>query len=245
MRFALFFVAAFTALVSQAAAAGPFSDWAAIVVAGDWRAHSGKPSEVFDNARRTVGDELVGIGFKPQNILQFSVRPERDRAHAPRPAYARLISNGLSGLSKYAPAGCLAYFTSHGGDDGIALGKGVLSPRGMAGIIGGACGRRPTVVIVSACFSGVFVPALRAPNRIVFTATAADRPSFGCGETDKYTFFDSCAVQWLPKSGNFPAFAKGVIACVRTREKKEKVDEPSEPQLFIGATAANTIPRWK
>ena len=32
------------------AAAGPFSDWAAVVVAGDWHAHTGGPSEAFDNA---------------------------------------------------------------------------------------------------------------------------------------------------------------------------------------------------
>ena len=39
---------------TPALAASPFSDWAAVVIAGDWHAHSGGPTEAFDNARRDV-----------------------------------------------------------------------------------------------------------------------------------------------------------------------------------------------
>ena len=45
--------------------------------AGDFRAHSGNPSEVFDNARRDVAATLVGLGFRPEAMTQFSTRPER------------------------------------------------------------------------------------------------------------------------------------------------------------------------
>ena len=58
-------------------AASPFGDWAAVVVAGDWHAHSGGPSEAFDNARRDVAQALSAPGFAPANLRQFSVRPER------------------------------------------------------------------------------------------------------------------------------------------------------------------------
>ena len=225
-------------------AAGPFSDWAAVVVAADWHAHSGKPSEVFDNARRTISDELVSIGFAKQNVLQFSVRPERDPTHASQPSTAAAISGGLMNVTKRAKAGCLVYFTSHGSQDGIVLGKGELSPRRMAHMVGDACGSRPSVIVVAACYSGVFVPALRGPDRIVVTAASANRPSFGCGEADKYTFFDTCAVEWLTKAGDFPDFAHDVIDCVHAREKKERVDLPSHPQLALGPQA-NTFPRWR
>lgn len=243
---AILFAAILAGLCSTPAlAANGFSDWAAVVVAGDWHAHSGAPSEVFDNARRDIASELVSIGFSPSNIEQFSVRPERYPAAAPLAATAQYIAGGLWDLSNRTSGGCLAYFTSHGSPDGIALGDASLSPDQMAHIVGNSCGKRPTVVIVAACYSGVFVPALEAPNRIILTAAAADRPSFGCGETDKYTFFDTCAVQWLTKAGDFAAFGKDVIGCVEAREKKEKVDLPSKPQLFIGAYDANTFPRWK
>jgi len=229
---------------APAPAAGALSDWAAIVVAGDWHAEDGGPSEVFDNARRDLTRELVGIGFSPGDVLQFSTRPERYPVAAPRASTAQLISDGLWDLSNRTSAGCLAYFTSHGSGDGIVLGDATLAPRQMALMIDNACGDRPTVVVVSACFSGVFLPALQAPNRIVLTAAAADRPSFGCGAADKYTFFDSCTLQWLTKAGNFADFGKDVIACVRAREKKEKVDLPSNPQLFI-STNAGAMPKWK
>src|SRR6185503_6472044 len=52
-----------------------FADWAAIVVAGDWRAHSGAPSMVFDNARRDLVRKFEALGFDPDNIRQFSTTP--------------------------------------------------------------------------------------------------------------------------------------------------------------------------
>ena len=246
MRSAHFIAVILVGLCSASpAVANGFSDWAAIVVAGDWHADSGAPSAVFDDARRDIAGELVAIGFSRANILQYSARPDRYPAAAPRTATARDISVGLRDLSNRARGGCLAYFTSHGSPHGIALGDAGLSPNRMARIVGNSCGMRPTVVIVSACYSGVFVPALKAPNRIVLTAAAANRSSFGCGEADKYTFFDTCTMRWLEQAGDFPDFGKDMLACVKAREKKEKIGPPSNPQLFIGAKAANAIPRWK
>ena len=57
------------------AQSSPFSSWAAVIVAGDWRAHSGGPSEVFDNARRDLTKGFIAAGVSPTNISQFSVRP--------------------------------------------------------------------------------------------------------------------------------------------------------------------------
>ncbi len=36
------------------------------------------------------------------------------------------------------------------------------------------------IVVVQACYSGSFVDNLAAPDRMVITAAAADRTSFGC-----------------------------------------------------------------
>lgn len=238
-------VAAFAAsLLAWPAHAAGYSDWAAIVVAGDWHAHSGAPSEVFDNARRDIAASLVRIGFAPGNIEQFSVNPDNyPDAHA-RQSDPQTISNALWDLSNRTSGGCLAYFTSHGSPDGIVMGDGMLSPDQMQQIIGNACGDRPTVVIVSACFSGVFVPVLESPDRFVITAARPDRTSFGCGESDKYTFFDTCFLQSLPASGDFPDLASTVKACVAAREQKIGVEYPSEPQLYVGADTPAKLPRW-
>src|SRR5271168_3370621 len=77
---ALVILAALLVLADQPAQAGsPFSDWAAIIVAGDDHAHSGAHSEVFDNARRDLAAAFVKAGFSAQNISQFSVQTGRDR----------------------------------------------------------------------------------------------------------------------------------------------------------------------
>lgn len=243
MRYALFVVTAFIAtVVAMPAAATGFSDWAAVVVAGDWHSHSGGPSDVFDNARRDISADLARIGFSPNNILQFSVQSERypGAEHSDK----QTIANDLWDLSNRTSGGCLVYFTSHGSPDGIVLNEGTMSPTSMAGMIDNACGDRPTVVFVSACFSGVFVGALSGPNRFVMTAARPDRTSFGCGDNDHYTFFDSCWLDSMGSAGDFTALAQSIRACVSNKEHQIGA-LPSEPQLRIGTNIAAVLPRWR
>ena len=80
--------------------AGPFSNWTAVVVAGDYHAHSGGPTEAFDNARRDVSKALVELGFDKTSIQQFSVRPKRYPADAPGTADAGSIAGVV--LIQYA-----------------------------------------------------------------------------------------------------------------------------------------------
>ena len=243
--FAIAMLVAAIAATTPSLAASGFSDWAAIVVAADYRAHSGADSEVFDNARRDISAELVRMGFSPANVMQFSVRPERYPADQPRHSDAQTIATSLWDLSNRTSGGCLAYFTSHGNTDGISLGDEILSPKKMNQIVSNACGDRPTVVIVSACFSGVFVPELAAPNRMIMTAARPDRTSFGCGEMFRYTFFDDCMVQDLPAAGDFDDLTKNVIGCVSAKEKAQKLQWSSQPQVSMGAQVASSLPHWK
>ena len=231
------------ALLAAPASAAGFPQWAAVVVAGDSYAEDGKSSQVFDNGRVAIAGELAQIGFSPSNIRQFTDWPERYRGV--ERATPRRIAAGLRDAARRAQDGCLVYLTSHGSEDGIGIGERTLTPRVLRDVLASACPARPAVVVVSACYSGVFVPYLKAPDRIVLTAAAADRSSFGCGETDKYTYFDTCTVENLPKAGDFVTFAKRTIGCVAAREKKERVDLPSNPQLAVGAEVPAEIPQWK
>ncbi len=239
-----FVAAAFAALLcSQAQAAGGYSDWAAIVVAGDYRAHDGTPAAIFDNARRDISAQLQRIGFKKDNVLQFAVQPE---LFTPPPSRSdtQTIANSLWDLSNSTSGGCFVYITSHGSPEGVAIGDTMTGPKALSAMLNNACGDRPTVAIISACYSGVFVPALAGPNRLVLTAARGDRTSFGCGQTYKYTFFDECVLQEFPASHDFPGLATLVQGCVAAREKKENMAPPSEPQLSVGANVAAALPRW-
>ena len=225
-------------------AGSPFSNWAAVVIAGDWHAHSGGPSEAFDNARRDVARQLVRIGFDPAHMQQFSVRPERYADTHPLKTDPHAIYDALVDLTAKGPDGCLVYFSSHGAPTGVLVDQQILPPGMLGEMLDRTCGQRPTVVIISACFSGVFVPELASPNRMVFTAARPDRTSFGCGEADKYPYFDDCFLQTAPQAHDFPSLAAGVQACVAAREIKEGMKPPSEPQLFIGAQLRPMLPLY-
>ncbi|MFI4963813.1 MAG: C13 family peptidase [Caulobacterales bacterium] len=226
------------------AAAAPFSDWSAVIVAGDWHAHSGGPSEAFDNARRDVTQAFEKAGFQPANLRQFSVRPERYRAEALTRSEPQAIYDALADLTAKAAGGCLVYFSSHGAPQGVVIDQELLPPGVLASMLNTTCGKRPTVVIVSACFSGVFVPALAGPDRMVLTAARADRSSFGCGEADRYPYFDQCVLESLPNAADFAALGNTVRACVARREIKERMKPPSEPQLYIGAQLKPLLPLY-
>lgn len=233
-------------LLGRPAAADPaaFSDWAAVFVAGDYHAHSGATSEVFDNARRDAASAFVRAGFSPAHIRQFSVRPERYPDQKPLRADFRSVKDELRRLAAQARGGCLVYLTSHGSPEGFLLGERLLGPQALANVVGDACGTRPTVVVVSACYSGVFAPALSAPNRMVMTAARPDRSSFGCTEDDKYPYFDACLLQTLPKAGDFADLARRTRACVDARETAEKLTPASEPQTRIGGALAPLLPLY-
>jgi len=223
--------------------ANSYSNWAAIVVAGDWHAHDGSPSEIFDNARRDVSAALINIGFDPNNIMQFSVRPERYPGTLN--ADAAGIANSLWDLSNRTSGGCLLYFSSHGAPSGLVLGDTILNPDKLASIISNACGNRPTVVVISACYSGVFVGDLQGPDRMVVTAARPDRTSFGCGSLNKYPYFDTCFLNSIGDAHDFQTLAIHAKACVAKMEKDTKMSPPSDPQISVGSQIAGKLPAWR
>jgi hypothetical protein len=239
---AALFLAMATLPVAAAAATRDFAHWAAVVVAGDFHAEDGGPTEAFDNARRDVAKALVAAGFSADNIQQFSVRPERYPDQKVLPADVSSIKGGLDDLTRKAPDGCLIYFSSHGSPAGILLNGKIFAPSGLSQMVDDTCGQRPTVVILSACFSGVFLPALSDRNRVIMTAARRDRSSFGCTQNDKYPYYDDCILSSWPQAANFAALAAAARICVAKREIVEHAVPPSEPQMTIGGDIAVNLP---
>jgi hypothetical protein len=226
-------------------AEGPsFNHWAAVVVAGAWHAHSGEPTEAFDNARRDVGAALTRFGFAPDAVRQYSVRPKRYPAVRPGKTDLRAIHTGLRDLAAKNPAGCLFYITSHGAPEGAVLDEDILPPALLAAVIDDACPARPSIVVVSACFSGVFVKPLQRDDRMILTAARPDRTSFGCGEDDKYPYFDDCFLSSASFARDFAALGRAVQACVSRREREVGAEPASEPQLWIGPGLRPLLPLY-
>ena len=218
-----------------------FGTWAAAVVAGDWRAADGQATDAFENARRDMAAALVRAGFRPENIRQFSPDPYTPGVLETN---ASLLNSAMSDIASKTRGGCLFYVTSHGSPDGfLVLGhKNVLKPADLDLMLDLTCSLRPTVVIVSACFSGMFIPELEAGNRLILTAASKDRSSFGCGVNERYPYFDDCLISVLPKVADLAALAAGATSCVSAREKRERVSPPSNPQVSMGIDMRALVP---
>jgi hypothetical protein len=92
----------------------------------------------------------------------------------------------------------------------------------------------PTIVVISACFSGSFIPALAGDNRIVMTSAASNRSSFGCNPESSGTYFiQALFPKDLDPSASLTKLFVQARARVAEREKSMKFP-PSNPQLFIG-----------
>lgn len=223
------------ACAAPAAPADPFADWAVVVVSGDdHAAHEDRPTAAFDNARRDVALALEQKGFLSDNLAEVSVHDAEDGASSE----LGLVSQRLVAKARQARAGCLVYATSHGSPDGVVMGERIVSPNSLRAVVRQACSGRPTAVIISACFSGVFVPSLSAAlgaDGFVLTAARRDRSSFGCSENDRYPFFDGCVIEDLPHAIDLLDLADRVRRCVRIREDQEDMRPRSEPQLYVGA----------
>ncbi len=209
----------------------PLKDWAVGILAADWRDSNGAPIDAFENAHRDLARGFAEVGFSADNITHLSLRPRELGGASLR---SDEVFSAFGELAAKAPAGF--YFTSHGVPEGMVLGtEGLISPRKLNGLITQWCGERPTVVVVSACFSGVFVPELAAPNRLVMTAARPDRSSFGCGAGMIYPVFDQCVLDSLPGADDFVHLSNMTRRCVAMQERQQRLWPPSEPQSSLGA----------
>jgi hypothetical protein len=91
------------------------------------------------------------------------------------------------------------YSTSHGDAkiglayrDGDAA-NGMISPKRLKELLDTA-GISRRVIILSACYSGVFVPVLGTDDSVIITAASPITTSFGCAATNDWTFFGDALI---------------------------------------------------
>jgi hypothetical protein len=215
------------------AAPSRFEGWTSAIIQADWRDSHGMPIQAFDNARRDLIRGFLDAGFSRADMVDYSLQTDAPAA----------VMAGVRAAAAKTTRGCLIYFTSHGAPDGMLFGDAPrMTPDVMANLVRGSCGARPTVVIVSACYSGQFVNALQGPNRMVLTAARRDRTSFGCGADERYPWFDGCVLESLPTAIDFLALAADTRACITRKETAAGIEHPSEPQLFVGAEMQMRLP---
>ena len=127
--------------------------------------------------------------------------------------------------------------TSHGSPAGLAVKAGrvtqTLTPPNLAAMLAGT-GVRHKVAVISACYSGVFIPHLASPDMLVITAADANHPSFGCRDKAKWTYFGDAffnvALRKAKDMNDAFAMARELVT---KRELRERF-EPSNPQMAGG-----------
>jgi hypothetical protein len=142
------------------------------------------------------------------------------------------------------------FMTSHGGSGGMAMrlpggGSAMLSAPELKATLDGE-GIRNRVVIVSACYGGVFVEPLATDNTIVLTAADARSTSFGCAPGRDWTYFgDALFRQSLRPGINFKHAFERARILIRGWEMMDRVP-PSNPQGYFGsALVAKLDPLFK
>jgi len=138
----------------------------------------------------------------------------------------------------------ILYTTSHGAPVGLYYndgdsGYGLISPNRLGAMLD-QLGLSNRLLILSACYSGVFVPRLQSATGVIVTAASRDRTSFGCAAENDWTFFGDALINHAmrkaqPLAAAF-AEANGLVAGWETHFQLM----PSQPQLFVGAGS----PRW-
>ena len=206
--------------------------WHAIMVSGD------DSIDNFDNSRKVLGELFTAKGLAAANQHHLN-------SQFPDPMMQHDDQASLWGLTRSFSAlniqpqhdACLFYVSSHGKQgDGVYMKRvhdGQLTPAQLNTALNWTCGTAPTVVMVSACYSGQFIQPLHADNRIIMTAASAQRPSFGCSEAQEYTFWDGCVIDHFERSSTWENLYTNVKQCIA--QKEQQLGYPaSQPQAYFG-----------
>jgi len=138
------------------------------------------------------------------------------------------------------------YTTSHGLKLGLAYhygdtGYGIFSPARLKEALE-ELGIERRILILSACFAGVFVPELASADTAILTAAASERSSFGCQPENDWTFYGDALINRAMRQPQ--SLSDAVREANRTVAGWETQQRllASLPQSAIGANVASWLP---
>ena len=144
----------------------------------------------------------------------------------------------------------LVVMTSHGNQQGFSLQlpgnlSTDLTPQQVATALDSE-GIKNRVVIVSACFAGIFTAPLQNDNTIVMTASDDKSTSFGCAPERDWTYFgDALFHQSLQPGTDFEQAFDHARILIHGWELMDRVP-PSNPQGSFGpALVAKLAPVFR
>jgi hypothetical protein len=184
--------------------------------------------------------QVFGERYGTQQRSVLLINDDEDRESYPLASVSGLAQTLklLAGRMNVDEDVLVLFLTSHGSEDGLEVQNGSLplaqlEPEDLHQALD-ASGIRYRVIVVSACYAGVFLDELKGDTTAVVTASDAAHSSFGCDADRELTWFGEAFLKdSLPGSDSLvDAFHKaaGLIA----QRETEGHETHSNPMLFIG-----------
>jgi hypothetical protein len=225
----LVFVPASTA---PAAASGPKVAIVAFGLIGD--------QSVFESEAKGAAAILARRFAGSPVIVRNNTRSRSDATVGTLATALRSAAGALNAESDVL----LLFLTSHGSRNGLTVKAAhrheTLSPSRLAAMLDHA-GVRHRVVIISACYSGIFITPLADADTLVITAADADHRSFGLKHGARWTYFgDAFFNAAMRRTADLKDAFAVAQAIVRKREKRNGFG-PSNPQIAGGENTEHLL----
>ena len=141
------------------------------------------------------------------------------------------------------------FITSHGDAGVLAVDfprfsmNNITAPR-LAQMLNKS-GIKNRLIVISACYSGSFIPNLKNENTVIMTAARADRSSFGCSNEREWTYFGDAFFAHAMAQTADPIAAFEIARTLIAQWEREQKLTPSEPQIFVGSAIEAKLAQMK
>lgn len=170
---------------------------------------------------------LLSNQFETQQLqFPFATRPNLDR-----------VFGSLSAWSHSHPLALTMLVSTHGAPDilSVNIGNQYYQPLRSAQLkswLDKLHPRTKVTLLLSACYSGSFVESLQGANRMILTAAASDRNSFGCHYHEKNTWFigQLLGPHFSPHS-TWDDVYTATRSGIERQEQSQNLQPPSNPQI--------------
>jgi hypothetical protein len=199
---------------------------------------------VFKREAKAAGDALSRRYGGEGRVMVLAVGPEAEKDGLPdaNPNHLAAALGGIGARMDKDEDVLVLFLTTHGHwltglsyrDGERALGN--IAPPRLAQLLNEA-GIKNRLIILSACYSGIFTSELQNQSSIIFTAASADKPSFGCQADNDWTFFGDAFINHALRQ---PTPTLEAFAAARSQITQWEVAlrlAPSNPQVDVGSAA--------
>jgi len=185
------------------------------------------------------------FGTADRSVLLINDTDDRDSYPLASVTGLSLALKGLAARMTPDEDVLVLFLSSHGSQEGLEVKNGslplaALAPADLRAALDGA-GIRYRLLVVSACYAGVFFDELKSDSTAIVTAADSTHSSFGCEQDRDLTWFGEAFLKdSLPDSASLEDAFRKAEKLIAQREDAEHQPH-SNPQLYVGPLIAQKL----